>query len=285
MANAYGTPSAEKPWDDYEREDQKEEEELEGLEGREKANEIFEKQLAASKTLGELQSNVSAQARDVLQEDPEAEQQMRKIETGVDTVAQGHGHTKIDASLEGSAVLGYNNGLSHNTAVSSVLLHAEQIANDTDHAHEVVEHEDSEKVGHAGQVEVQDLVGKDGDTVEATVVLEGNVEQQVADSGFGRRDDQPQAVYGEGDAFVRDIGAEDVNAYARKGGAHAGDRVWMQAKIFEQSSLDAEEMRMALEKNNYADPEVDEIVKRARGRLSGLGELEEAKKEEMAMAA
>lgn len=269
MARTYGPSSAEERA-----------EELQGLEGKERADAAFEQQLAIEKNLGDLRSGTRSEVAELLEGDEQAESRAAQIEAGLDkTIAAGDADVGIDHGMAGTSQLGVNHGLTTQTEISPDVLTAEQMAEDSKEAEVVAAHERSEEDGHAGQVEVEGLVDTDGETVETTLILEGNVENRT-EKRFGARESQPTAVYGEGQEFVERVGAEEIDSYARG----RADRTETQAAIMEQSTMDAAQMQAALQANGFADSETEEIVRKARGANAEAGEQEEADEPQLAMA-
>lgn len=245
--------------------------ELQGLEGREKADVAYEAKLRTARTLGELQRSMNADVRNVLAEDSEAKARMEELSQSVaKVVAAGNTDIKIDASLEGTTVQGYNEGLSSNTAISTDPLNAQAITQDTQNAVIIAAHERSKEVGHAGQSDkVRTLVDTDGSQVKVATTLEGNVENKTEEK-YGARDGMPHAVYGEGKGFVERVGAAKINSYVRKGGSMEGDHIGIQAHILERSSMPPDEMRHKLHQAGFVSQEVSQIVQRVRGRAAHL---------------
>jgi hypothetical protein len=246
-------------------------EELRGLEGQERADAAFEQQLAIEKNLGALRSGTRSDVAELLEGDDEAEARAAQIQEGLDeTIAAGDADIGIDHDMAGTSQLGVNHGLTTQAEISPDVLTAEQMAEKPDEAVIVAAHERSEEIGHAGQEEVAGLVDTDGEAVETTLILEGDVESGTA-AKYGERESQPEAVYGEGQEFVERAGKEQIHAYTHG----EADRVDTQAAILEKSSMDTEQMQHALQQNGFADTETEEIVRRARGANAGVEEQED----------
>lgn len=245
---------------------------LEDLEmgGAERADKAYEAELQKAQTLGELQSGVSLKIYEAVEGDEEGEARAEELEENLDAVAEGNEQMAIDHKLAGTNVGGYNKGFSADTAMSSDPLHAKAMAEGGEDAANIADHENSENLGHRGQIEnAHDFVGKRGDIKPKILSDEGNVEDRVA-TVHGDRDDRPRKVYQEGVDFVRETGAEDVDSYMRKTGEHSGDHVWMQTQILKDSSLETPEMVESLHGVGFSEPEILQIVTQARGNTRKL---------------
>lgn len=239
---------------------------LEGVHGRELAEQLVQHDLAAVQTtsLGDYRAVIDG--LDVrhsveLADDAEASRTVTELQDAISTVVTGHEHVRVNQTLAGTSTLGQNFGLSDDAEVSPDVVDPETLVHNTKHSLGVVLHEASRELGHAGQVQVQGLVDESGVFHSAEEILEGNVEQQVADHlGTGRREGQPQELYGNGEDFVRSVGTGTIQDYARKTGAHSGDAVWAQQQVFKNSGLSAEQKEQALQQTDFDAGEVDEIV-------------------------
>jgi hypothetical protein len=240
-----------------------ERDEILGLESIEKADRAYEKQLRVSSTLAELKTNVRAEMRESLDGDEDAVERMKDIEAGVNlTIQAGAGDIKISPELEkeNRGVMGVNEGLSTDTKISTVPLSAEKMAEDPTQAQIVAAHERDEEIGHAGQEEVAGLVDTDGETVDRTMILEGDVEAGTA-AKYGEREGMPEDTYREGLDFTRKVGEADVHAYTH---GEIG-RAEMQAKVFEKGAMTTLEQLEAMQQNGFTDEEMATVLQRTRG--------------------
>lgn len=241
------------------------------LTGREIADSVYAAELRKAKTIGDLENRVKDKVAKAVQHDADGRKRAEQLQRGVRKVAEaGSADIKIDQELEGTGVQGYNENLSTNTAISTDPLSAEGVTTDLRNAQIIAAHERSEEVGHAGHSKkVEALVDTDGEVQETEMIYEGNNENKTEEK-YGKRDGQPEELYGEGQEFVERVGAKEVNEYARKGNAHEGDRVRMQSHIFSQSNLTPDQMRQSMEKAGYGDKDVSEIMNRVRGQAAGV---------------
>lgn len=170
-----------------------------------------------------------------------------------------HGNVKVQNL--GGATMGVNYQVgTKNTAVDSRMLAVDAVRTDGKKLEEVLDHENSEELGHAGQVAVESLVGTDGKVRDSRTVLEGDVETNMTKK-YGQRADQPKEVYAEGEEFVQDVGVDTISAYAR-GGA---DRATTQAEIFKQDKeLSAEDQITLMESAEFTAPEIADVIKQTR---------------------
>lgn len=250
------------------------------LEGGERANALFRTEvMEVSMTLGETKSRMTNLMKEV-NGDEEAEVRVQELMVGMNFIAVGHDNVKLEDMEHHIGGVNYAVG-TNDTAVNQKQYTAEAIvtANTRNKLRGVVLHENDSNVGHAGQIAgIDTLVDARGSLIDARMQYEGNVEYQVAQV-VGDRDDRPNDVYGEGLSFVTNVGAQEVNQYIRKDGAHAGDSVWMQTHIMRQSSLAPEQMQQALVQAGFTQGEVFQIVVGARS------EAKEAVQPQMTLAA
>lgn len=180
-------------------------------------------------------------------------------ETKLTAAIGEHGNVKVE-NLGGTTMgVNYEVG-TKNTAVDSRMVGVDAVRTNNKQLAEVLDHENSEELGHAGQVQVQSVIGTDGKVHDSRTVLEGDVETNMTKK-YGQRADQPKEVYGEGEAFVQEAGADTVGNYTRG----KADRATTQAEIFKQdNSLSAEDQIELMEAAEFTAPEIADVIKQTR---------------------
>ena len=202
-------------------------------EGAERADALIDAHLHQTGSIGEVRTQVHHVLAEV-EGDAEAEERVHQYTSKFEEVAAGHDHVQLKKMQGGKQ--GQNQVGTHNSEANAELVSAQQLIDHTEVVDEVLDHEDDEKTGHAGQIVGREaLVSSDGDVVEGTELYEGEVEaRQGVDkrgSAQAARDGQPAENYGSGQQKV----APDLEVYTdylRKG----QERVAAQAELMRGQS-------------------------------------------------
>lgn len=244
------------------------------VQGKELANQLYHREIVKASTLGQLQTQTSILVHQRM-EDPEAAEQLKTIQTSLDNVAEGNENIRLEVLPDNIGGVNYQIG-THDTAMNKNGLDANTLVEDSNRLRGIALHENNEDVGHAGQIDgVQDVIDATGEDVAALNIIEGHVEEGVAEQIGEQRADQPLEVYGEGQYFVQQVGYDTVNDYVHKNGAYAGDRVSFQTEIMKKSPMSTETMVARLADAEYSGEEIITIVNGARGSMAKLGRAPE----------
>lgn len=254
---AYGPESTSPAWETEPQE-----------KGAERADQVYKEQLRTAQTLGEFRAKISTELKAVVEGDAEATQRARELQTAVNEVTQGHGHMQIDQSMAGTPIQGLNKGFSNDTSLSPDVLDADEIVGNMEAALIVTDHEDDKDLGHAGQISnVHTFIDAAGEPRDPILMIEGNVEENT-ENAHGVREGQPDKVYGEGQAWVRQIGNDRVQRYIRKTGDKSGDHVWMQVQILRDSKLPMINIMEKLQEAGFNEDETGQILEQV-GKMRG----------------
>lgn len=181
-------------------------------EGADRADALLDAHLHQTGSIGEIRTEVHLVLVEV-EGDQEAEARVHQYETKLAGVATGHDHVQLK-EMEGGKQ-GQNQVGTHNSEANTELVFAKGLIDHTEVVDEVLDHEDEEATGHAGQIVGREaLVSSEGDVVEGTELYEGEVEaRQGVDkrgSAQAARDGQPAENYGSGQQKV----APDLEVYS-----------------------------------------------------------------------
>ena len=227
--------------------------------GAEKADQLIDAGVERATTVATVRSEVSVVLTEV-QGDEEATARVEKYKHTLETVAAGHEHVQLE-NMQGG-LQGLNQVGTHNSKANEKLFTAEQLIEDTKTVDEVLDHEDDEATGHAGQEPGKaGLVMEDGDPLEGVELYEGENEgQQGKDkrgSAGAARAGQPQETYGSGQQKAAPH-LESLEKYLRDG----ADRLETQAEILRGKSR--EEIVVVLQKSGmYNRQEIGQVVQMA----------------------
>lgn len=224
--------------------------------GQERADALLDDHVNQTGTVGEVRSEVRVVLTEV-QGDQEAENRVEEYKTTLDAVATGHDHVKLEQMSGGKQ--GENHVGTHNSKANTSLLHSETLIGRSDIVAEVLDHEDEEETGHAGQIAGREgLVLASGDTVAGTKMYEGEVESQQARKHRGSvtvaRDGQPAKDYGDGQKAVAPK-LDVFEGYLRDG----VDRAKAQAELMQGQSRQ-EIIATLSESGMYDQEEIDEVT-------------------------
>lgn len=201
--------------------------------GEQLADALFQSKLAAAQTIGDVRTDLN-DLMTSLGSEGEIGERLGELKASVDEVSQGGAHDSIALQDDlGAGVLGQNLVGTKESEMSRDQLTPKHVTENTRHVLDTVLHEDSEKLGHAGQdpaARVNIIV--DGKPVDSVVLFEGNVVTNVSNHLGQQREGLPEEVYQEGARLVDQLGADEVDAYLRKDGANQGkhlqEHVWSQ---------------------------------------------------------
>ena len=196
--------------------------------GKEQADQLLHEHINQSGTVGQVRSQVQ-QVLSEVQGDDEAEQRVQEYSSAFDKAASGHETVTLEKMSGGKQ--GENQVGTHNSKANTDLFEAEHLIEDTEVTEEVLDHEDEEPTGHAGQIQGREgLVADNGEVVQGSELYEGEVESQQAKKHRGNasaaREGQPADVYGSGQQKVAPK-LSIYSDYLRKG----TDRVEAQAEL------------------------------------------------------
>ena len=218
--------------------------------GVERADALIDDHIHQTGSVGEVRLEVHHVLKDV-QGDAEAEARVHQYEDKLNQVAAGHDHVQLE-DMEGG-LQGVNQVGTHNSEANTDLFTAETLIEHTDVTDEVLDHEDEEEAGHAGQIAGREgLASGDGQVVEGTELYEGEVEaSQGLDkrgSAKAARDGQPAENYGSGQQKVAP-NHSTFSDYLRRG----TDRVEAQAELMRGQSR--EQIMVSLSKSGLYSKE------------------------------
>jgi hypothetical protein len=202
----------------------------ENIEGREMADALFDEKLQTAKTIGEVRTELDELMTTVQQpnqKQTETGARLEELKAAVDQVSDGGAHDSIKLQDDlGAGVLGQNMVGTRESEIRRDQIDPEHVTANTRHVMDTVLHEDSEDLGHAGQdAKARVNIIKDGKPVDSVVLFEGNVVTNVSNHLGEQREGLPEEVYQEGAKLVGELGAEEVDAYLRKGGAKQGEHL------------------------------------------------------------
>lgn len=194
--------------------------------GDQLADRFYLRQLEGEATIGDIRSQLGALLHDV-QHDEEATKRMGQIKKGVDEVAGGGSHDGVSLKDDlGANVLGQNRLGTKASVLRRDQMNPDDVINHTKYSIDTVLHENSEKLGHAGQDPAAAytiaVVDESGKFHGAVTGFEGNVVANVSAHLGEQREGLPEEVYQEGVDLVKTMGRETVDSYMRKGGANVG---------------------------------------------------------------
>lgn len=224
--------------------------------GKDLADTLIDQHVEQSGSIGEVRSAVLTVLTDV-EGDREAIERVEEYQASFLEVASGHDAVELKKMSGG--LQGYNQVGTHNSTVNAALLSAHQLIEDTKVTDEVLDHEDSEESGHAGQLANREgLVTKEGTTVEGTELYEGEVESQQAvdkrGSAGSARGGQPTENYGSGQQKVAP-NLSVFSDYLRKG----TDRIQAQADLLRGQSRE-QIITILQESGQYSQEDILKIV-------------------------
>lgn len=196
--------------------------------GAERADSLINQYIERSGTVGEVRSSVQNVLTDV-DGDRDAMQRVEEYQTSLQRITAGHEAVAIEQMHGG--LQGFNRVGTHDSTVNTDLFTAETIIKHVEVADEVLDHEDDEGTGHAGQIAGREgLVLENGDIVEGTELYEGEVESRQGEdkrgSALSARNGQPAKNYGSGQQKVAPK-LSVFTGYLREG----TDRVAAQAEL------------------------------------------------------
>lgn len=239
-----------------------EQEELQGLQGKERARLQIELANEKADTIGDIRHGIDQVLQQTKDEgDEEAVEVLEEHDKAVDDITAGYDNVQIEDFSGGQ--LGENTVGAHNSKVERDLFSVEAIQADVQQTEEVILHEDGDasgSVGHADQRnDLQALAVDSADGVVAGAELlegenEAGLSKKLRGSVNKARDGQPKELYGSGQEKVA-LHYEAITDYVR-GEAH---RVDTQAEIFRQSGTSRERMVELMTNAGYNEKEMQQV--------------------------
>lgn len=196
------------------------------------ADALYRRELETAATIGDIRSKMDALLHQVA--DAEARQRMAKIKKSLEkATGKGNGNVQLKNDL-GSGVLGQNKVGTRESAMRRDQLDPKKITTQVRDTLDTVLHENSNRLGHAGQdpsaAATVQVIDEKSNLYDARTVFEGNVVANVSAELGARRAGLPQETYLEGADLVEGIGRDRVDSYVRKGGRNVGrhlqEEVW-----------------------------------------------------------
>lgn len=183
-------------------------------------------------TIGELRTETHTLASAITR--PEIAESLEHFSTSLNTITVGGQYDAVGIKELPSNVLGQNMLGKNEAVVAPEVLDPAYISKETTQALNVVLHEASDDVGHAGQdpsAHAEIIV--DGSLVDSTVIYEGHVVAGVAEKTGEGHKGLPEDVYQEGEVHVKNLGGhEAVGEYVTIGGAKQGEH--LQTLVWDQ---------------------------------------------------
>lgn len=194
--------------------------------GAELADALYNEKLATAKTVGEIRSGLDDLMRETAA-DKESSARMQELKTSLDEATEGGGHdgVKLEEDL-GSGVLGKHTFASGEAEVVKGQFTPDEIVDNMRKTLAVVVEENKADIGHPSQdpaARVNVII--DDEQKSPTTAFEGNVGINIQNEYGIVRTDVPEKGYKEGERMVKKLGAEEVDSYIRKDGAHAGEHM------------------------------------------------------------
>ena len=227
--------------------------------GAERADGLIDDHLNRAGTVGEVRSKVRHILTEV-QGDKEAEERVHDYESALTEAAANHDSVSLEKMSGGQQ--GENRVGTHDSKANTDLFQSDALIEDTENAAEVLDHEDEEATGHAGQMQGrQGLVQANGDVVEGSELYEGEVEAQQSvkhrGSAHSARAGQPAEVYGTGQNLV----APKLSVYSdylRRG----TDQITAQAEVLRGQNR--EQILVTLSQSGrYTKEEIMDVARQA----------------------
>ncbi len=227
--------------------------------GAEKADQLIDAGVERATTVATVRSEVSVVLTEV-QGDEEATARVEEYRETLATVSAGHEHVELQEMQGG--LQGLNQVGTHHSRANQDLFTANNLIEDRENVDEVLDHEDDEATGHAGQEPGKaGLVMRDGEPLAGTELYEGENEAQQGKDKRGSasvaREGQPKETYGSGQQKAAPH-LESLEKYLRDG----ADRLVTQAEILRGKSR--EEIVVVLQKSGmYRQEEIGQVVQMA----------------------
>jgi hypothetical protein len=181
--------------------------------------------LEKADTIGELRTETHTLASAMT--NPEIAESLEYFSTSLDTITVSGQYDTVGIEELPQDVLGQNRLGQSEAVVAPEALGPAYITEETTQALNVVLHEASDEVGHAGQDPLAHAsIIVDQSLVDSTVIYEGHVVTGVADETGEGHKNLPEDVYQEGADHVEKLGGHDaVGEYVTIGGAEQGNHL------------------------------------------------------------